>query len=129
MPNAAAHPCAAAGCAALTRTRWCELHGDERRAAGGRGTARERGYGAAWDRLSRRWRAAHPLCCTCAERGVTTAAELVDHIVPTDVDSTRIMDETNLQSLCRSCHAAKTAEDERRFGARAARTHARGRGG
>lgn len=45
----------------------------------------------------------------CAEQGRSTAAELVDHIVPVSVDKSRAFDATNLQSLCRKCHAAKHA--------------------
>lgn len=40
-----------------------------------------------------------------------TLAEIVDHIVPVDVAPGRRLDDSNLQSLCRSCHAVKTNAD------------------
>lgn len=50
---------------------------------------------------------AHPLCAACDAQGLTALATVVDHVVPlwkggADHD-------TNLQPLCTSCHAAKSA--------------------
>ena len=52
---------------------------------------------------------ANPLCAMCLERGITTAAMEVDHIIPLhqggpDIDS-------NTQNLCHACHSVKTARD------------------
>jgi 5-methylcytosine-specific restriction protein A len=49
----------------------------------------------------------------CAARGRITAAVLVDHIKPIR-DGGAILDDDNLQSLCRACHDAKTVEDVRK---------------
>ena len=75
-----------------------------------RGSARDRGYDAAWDRLSKYVRQQEPVCRRCRN----AVATLVDHVVPLRQGGARL-DEANLQPLCVSCHAAKTAEDARRF--------------
>ena len=75
-----------------------------------RGSARERGYDRRWENLRIVHLAGEPLCRLCAAQGLATAADLVDHIVPIR-DGGAVLDEENLQSLCRRCHDAKTAED------------------
>ena len=77
-----------------------------------RASASQRGYGSRWRRLRAAYLRHHPLCVMCERDGVTTAASLVDHIVPlADGGSNH---HTNLQSLCVQCHAKKTGEDVRR---------------
>lgn len=46
-------------------------------------------------------------CRTCGKAGVLE----VDHIVPLRIDSTKPYNLSNLQSLCRPCHFAKTAAE------------------
>ena len=75
-----------------------------------RGTAADRGYDARWVKLRRLHLQGEPLCRRCAAQGRVTAADLVDHIVPI-AEGGAVLDEDNLQSLCRRCHDAKTAED------------------
>lgn len=67
---------------------------------------------------SRSWRKlrilhlkSEPLCRHCRQRGVTTPAKDVDHIFPINKGGAPLS-ESNLQSLCRSCHAKKTATDK-----------------
>jgi 5-methylcytosine-specific restriction protein A len=57
----------------------------------------------------RRWLEAHPLCCHCEAKGRTAIAIQVDHITPLAKGGAD--DESNFQSLCVSCHDAKTAQD------------------
>jgi 5-methylcytosine-specific restriction protein A len=69
-----------------------------------------RGYGAEWDRLRLLVlkRDKH-LCQHCWRAGRPTPATDVDHIVSKARGGT---DETsNLQSLCRECHDAKSKRD------------------
>ena len=79
----------------------------------------ERGYDAKWVKL--RQRILHRdlyLCQACLDVGRTTQATDVDHIIAKAKDGSD--DPENLQSLCRSCHVAKTrAENSNRttFGA------------
>lgn len=51
------------------------------------------------------------LCLHCLEAGRVTPAEEVDHITPLHLGGADSDD--NKQSLCRSCHAAKTAQEAR----------------
>lgn len=55
----------------------------------------------------------NPLCEHCEKRGVVEPAKMVDHIVEIS-DGGEIYDLSNLQSLCYSCHAIKTAQEARR---------------
>lgn len=57
-----------------------------------------------------------PLCRHCYAKGIITEAEEVDHILPLANGGTDTDD--NVQSLCRQCHAIKTAgEAAKGFGA------------
>ncbi len=75
-----------------------------------RPSATQRGYDRTWQRLAALVLAEEPLCRRCHEAGRTQAAELVDHIVPLNEGGARL-DRSNLQPLCRTCHAVKTAAD------------------
>lgn len=59
-------------------------------------------YDRRWGVFSRRFRLRHPACAVCGR-----FASQVDHIVPI-ADGGRMYDESNLQSLCTSCHSKKT---------------------
>lgn len=50
-----------------------------------------------------------PLCRMCAARGITRAASRVDHIAPLSQGGRDVAD--NVQSLCLTCHAIKTAAE------------------
>ena len=93
-----------------------------------RGTPSQRGYGADWRAFRSVWLREHPLCgdrhdghstqhSQCRAEGRITAASHVDHIIPLQgaTDETRL-DPHAVQSLCRSCHSAKTAREDRGFG-------------
>jgi 5-methylcytosine-specific restriction endonuclease McrA len=92
-------------------------------------------YGQALDRLLKggRWQRVRdiaikrcPLCARCN----AAVSEIVDHIIPADVAIQQARDSgrypcdpdagyylmSNLQGLCRSCHARKTAEDKAHVG-------------
>ncbi|WP_395407957.1 HNH endonuclease [Pseudoduganella sp. UC29_106] len=56
-----------------------------------------------------RWKRDHPLCVICEASGITAVVEEVDHIIPLWKGGAD--DETNLQSLCKPCHATKTAAE------------------
>ena len=114
MPRKPPKECRAVGCRALTLGAFCSRHARERAAQReGRKNSTRRGYGFDWQRL-RLWHLRQqPLCVACEARGIVTAASLVDHVVPIAIDPSRRLDPTNLRSLCRSCHNAKTAADQR----------------
>lgn len=54
----------------------------------------------------------NPLCVACQMLGRVKQATEWDHIIP--LWEGGIDHESNLQGLCHSCHATKTAEEQRR---------------
>ena len=68
-----------------------------------RESAHRRGHTRRWAALSRRWLRDHPACARCGQPAVHT-----DHIDGLGPRGPRGFDPTNLQSLCASCHSAKT---------------------
>jgi 5-methylcytosine-specific restriction protein A len=68
--------------------------------------------GRAWMEIRARWLRANPLCCVCEAEGKITIADEVDHIVPLSVGGRD--HESNYQSLCKPCHAVKTAGEAAR---------------
>lgn len=70
-----------------------------------RGTARERGYDARWEKCSAHHRTLHPLCAYCALAGRVTAATLVDHLYPHKGDARVFWFEPWWVSACASCHS------------------------
>lgn len=59
-----------------------------------------------------RIKARYPLCPLCEAKGIIRESDEVDHRVPLIAGGAD--DETNLWALCHDCHAAKTAEENRR---------------
>ena len=66
--------------------------------------------------LSVRWRrfrswylGKHPMCEQCQREGRLVQADMVDHVVELR-DGGAALSEDNAMSLCRKCHAVKTAE-------------------
>lgn len=56
----------------------------------------------------------NPLCRRCEARDKIEAAHVVDHIIPKDICPDP-WDHSNWQSLCRKCHAIKSAIDKKYF--------------
>jgi 5-methylcytosine-specific restriction endonuclease McrA len=77
------------------------------RAPDHRESAAKRGYDRKWRILRRAYIARHPLCEPKYLCDGHPAAD-VDHIVPIDVKPELRLVESNLQSICRSCHNYKT---------------------
>jgi len=85
-------------------------------------------YDKAWSAFSHTFLARHPHCgdraigapftahSRCRAAGVRTRATQVDHIRPIHGDRSRRYEILNLQSLCSSCHARKTATEDGGFG-------------
>lgn len=125
MPVAASRPCRHARCRVLVTSRdgLCDQH----RAAAHRQhkqdvtvdyAERNRFYQRkVWKDL-RAWRLlVEPLCRECRKAGRLVEASVVDHIIPfnSPIDA-RALDRDNTQSLCVSCHSAKTRRDRSRGG-------------
>src|SRR5215471_2739471 len=58
---------------------------------------------ARWKRLRKLQLTQHPLCAFCLERGIVTAANVADHVVPHGGDRHAFVT-GKLQSLCEACH-------------------------
>lgn len=112
MPDRPLRPCKHIGCTTLTRDRsgYC----DEHRATMDRyrGTARERGYTRRWEKESKVFLRANPLCAECERQGRYTPAQVVDHIIPHRGNQRLFWDKANWQPLCKHCHDQKTARGE-----------------
>ncbi|HVJ09280.1 MAG TPA: HNH endonuclease signature motif containing protein [Acidisarcina sp.] len=116
MPFAAKRPCPG-GCGRLVSYGYCEPCRARGRGEDQRPTAAQRGYGARWQRVSKAYLAAHPLCV--GEHGeVEVAASCVDHIIPHRGDMRLFWDSSNWQPLCHRCHSRKTAMEDGGFGHR-----------
>jgi len=77
-----------------------------------RESASKRGYGHRWAQCRRRLLAQNPLCASCQKKGLLIPATLVDHIEPVQsCADPKFYALSNLQPLCRACHAKKTWAD------------------
>jgi 5-methylcytosine-specific restriction protein A len=68
---------------------------------------------APWRRLRSAHLAQFPLCAHCLAEDRIVEASQVDHVVPVKTAPDRILDATNLQSLCQRHHSMKTARENR----------------
>jgi len=118
MPMKPRRPCSHSGCPELTTDRYCDKHQKQvtkeydRR----RGSAASRGYDYRWVKVRWRYLAEHPLCVLCEHVGKLTPANVIDHVVPHKGDQGLFWNESNWQSLCKSCHDRKTAKEDGRWG-------------
>jgi len=67
----------------------------------------------AWRNLRAMFIANNPMCVGCEEKGTIRAGWLVDHIIPISQGGAAL-DEANLQTLCKHCHAVKTGKEQKR---------------
>ena len=117
MAMAAPRPCTWPGCPAVGAGSRCVKH--TRQADRQRGTARERGYSAAWERARAGYLRSHPLC-QCPDCGEGTLrlmpASVVDHKVPHKGDTALFWDRDNWQAMSKACHDRKTSREDGGFG-------------
>lgn len=107
-------PCRHPGCCELVSDGYCDQH---RPAA--RGQRGEESKSWRWMYATVKWRnelrpgqlMREPFCRACAQRGLRVRATDVDHVVDHRGDWARFCDESNLESLCHSCHSRKTATE------------------
>ena len=69
-----------------------------------RGSASKRGYDAAWRRARAEHLEIEPLCRFCKEVGLIVSATTVDHIIPIRQRPDLRLVQSNLRSLCKTCH-------------------------
>ena len=117
MPLKPKRPCSHPGCPELTDGRFCEEHAKQeakRYELYQRDPATHKLYGQTWRKVRDRYRAAHPLCERCLERGWMTPTQEVHHVKPLAQGGTN--DDDNLTALCTSCHSEITAREGGRWG-------------
>jgi 5-methylcytosine-specific restriction protein A len=114
-PWRAKKPCAKPGCATLVTSGYCEQHRLQlpKRPSG---PSIDRGwkslYNRQWKKERKRWLRRYPNCVLCGGR-----ATVVDHKEPHRGNRALFWNRDNWQSLCKSCHDAKTqSEINRRSG-------------
>lgn len=69
-------------------------------------------HSSRWTKLSRMFRASHPVCERCKANGRIVPATVVDHIIPAGLCSDPF-DVNNLQALCEHCNLSKATEDKK----------------
>lgn len=69
-----------------------------------RGSSRERGYSAQWDRASRLFRLHNPLCKGCEAVGLVTPSEVTDHVEPHKGDQAKFWNKAMWQGACNWHH-------------------------
>lgn len=84
-----------------------------------RGSSTQRGYGYRWQKASKAYLRAHPLCqCEDCQEGKKQLkpSQVVDHIVPHKGDMALFWDSSNWQAMNKECHDRKTAREDGGFG-------------
>ena len=77
-----------------------------------RGNATQRGYDRRWQKARKAYLVENPLCEVCLKKGITEAAEVVDHIKPHKGDMSLFWNVENWQSMSIRCHNIKTGRGE-----------------
>lgn len=119
MPRKPQKPCKVPGCPNLTDGLYCEQHKKIKQEQSSyyeryqRDPEHGRRYGRTWRKVRARYAAAHPFCERCYSLGIMTRfvdgvdeygrQQEIHHIVPLVAGGSN--DDSNLMSLCRSCHA------------------------
>lgn len=115
--------CRVFGCNQLTKESYCEDHAHIQQE---KELKRYKRYNSERDPVltkfynSKDWRTLsqflmakyHYLCIQCD----LVPADVVDHIIPVQVDWSLRLDINNCQPLCHACHNKKTAEDRKKYG-------------
>jgi 5-methylcytosine-specific restriction protein A len=105
MPRKPKRPCRYPGCPRLTDHTYCEEHEKMMQRhydTFTRGYSTGKRYGRQWRKIRTRYVRKHPLCERCLLEGRYVPVEEVHHIVPLSEGGSN--DESNLMSLCHSCH-------------------------
>ena len=75
--------------------------------------ALKRYHSTQWQTLRQIQLSAHPLCAACLSDNIVTAAHHVDHLFAWQHIGEQAFTHNVFQSLCASCHSAKTALEQR----------------
>ena len=105
MPHKFKKPCSYPGCPNLTEDTYCDEHKNlvaKNYNKYQRAFDHSKKYGRDWKRVRDRYVKKHPLCERCLKEGRFTRVEEVHHILPVNRGGTNY--ESNLMSVCKSCH-------------------------
>ncbi|WP_433762040.1 HNH endonuclease [Brucella anthropi] len=80
-----------------------------------RGSSRERGYTARWDRAAVAFKRDNPLCIGCEAIDRVELASVVDHIIPHKGDDVLFWDQANWQPCCTKHHDIVKQQLERQY--------------
>ena len=111
--------CSTPRCPNLTERTYCskcepdKLRDERARYDAKRPGARQRGYDAEWEKLSKEVLQEEPICRQCKRR----PSKIADHIRPIRDGGARL-DRRNLQGLCWPCHEKKKVAERRRRAAK-----------
>jgi len=105
VPYKPKRPCQHPGCPNLTDELYCPEHKKKAVVSYNkyeRDPEINKTYGRSWKRIRDRYIKQHPLCEMCQKEGRLTPVDEVHHIVPVSQGGKSV--ESNLMSLCHSCH-------------------------
>ena len=117
MPRKPKRPCSYPGCPRLTEGRYCEEHKtmvDREYERYGRDPRTKRLYKGSWPKIRKRYAEQHPFCERCYAEGRLTPVEHVHHKTALSQGGTH--EDSNLMSLCKSCHSKVHASKGDRWG-------------
>ena len=121
MPTKPKKPCSYPGCPNLTTGKYCEEHKkkiDQEYNKYQRDDFTKSFYSSqAWKTTRKKHLELEPYCVECYKEGKIVKATIVDHIVPIKQGGDKY-DQSNLQSLCWSCHSKKSIVEGSRYGAK-----------
>ncbi len=116
MPSRLPKACRQPYCSSTTtdKSGYCDKHRKVQSGWGrwqrDRGNRHQRGYGTAWDKLRAEiLKRDNHLCQEHLRRGIPKQGRHVDHIISKANGGTD--DPSNLQTLCKPCHEAKTSTE------------------
>lgn len=110
MPNRSLRACSYPGCSNLVRSGRCDKH-QAQTTIDRHVPEHQRLYSSPrWKVRRRNQLAKHPWCVSCLATGIHTPATDVDHIIP-HRGNDHLFFYGAVQSLCRSCHSKKTAQE------------------
>ncbi len=64
-----------------------------------------------WRKIAKGHKTKHPLCEECLDKGIVTAVQITDHIIPIDKGGNKFSSD-NLRSLCHKCHNKKSGRSK-----------------
>lgn len=105
MPHKPLKPCKYPGCPNLTEDSYCKEHNGlvaKEYNRYSRSYDYNKKYDRAWKRIRDRYAKEHPLCERCLKEGRIAPMDEVYHILPVNRGSGN--EESNLMSVCKSCH-------------------------